>query len=146
MADLRKEVFVTGGLNKTIQPIPYRALKKPCFYRIILFTMATLTTIPSLIALDSSGVAWISGANTKVLEVAMDAVAHGWSPEEIAYQHPHLSLAMVHSALAHFFAHREEYEKQMELSVQNASALREDSLARSAVRRRISEKEKTGEK
>ena len=52
------------------------------------------------IRLDDRGVAWIDDTNTKVIEVALDMIAHGWSPEEIHFQHAHLSLAQIHAALA----------------------------------------------
>ena len=34
----------------------------------------------------------------------------GMSPEEIALEYPHLSLAQVHAALAYYHANREEIE------------------------------------
>jgi hypothetical protein len=42
-------------------------------------------TLPttSHIRLDDRSVAWIDNTNTKVIEVALDMIAHGWSPEEI---------------------------------------------------------------
>jgi hypothetical protein len=43
------------------------------------------------IYLDERGVAWIDDTNVKVIEVALDKLAHGWSPEEIHLQHAHLS-------------------------------------------------------
>ncbi|HXI91528.1 MAG TPA: DUF433 domain-containing protein [Blastocatellia bacterium] len=52
------------------------------------------------IEIDERGVAWITDANTKVIEVVLDRVAYGWSPEEIHFQHPTLSLAQIHAALA----------------------------------------------
>ncbi len=39
-------------------------------------------TVASRIEIDDHGVAWIAGANTKVLEVVLDKKAYGWSPEE----------------------------------------------------------------
>jgi uncharacterized protein (DUF433 family) len=59
-------------------------------------------TVSTLIELDERGVAWISGTKTKVIEVALDRVAYGWSPEEIHFQHNYLSLAQIHSALAYY--------------------------------------------
>ncbi len=35
------------------------------------------------IRLDARGVAWIDDANVKVIEVELDRLAYGWSPEEI---------------------------------------------------------------
>lgn len=54
------------------------------------------------IRLDARGVAWIDDTNTKVVEVALDHLAHGWSPEEIHFQHTHLSLGQIHAALAYY--------------------------------------------
>ena len=42
------------------------------------------------IRLDDRGVAWIGDTNTKAIEVALDMIAHGWSLEEIHFQHSHL--------------------------------------------------------
>jgi hypothetical protein len=51
------------------------------------------TVVHSLIELDDQGVAWITGSKVKVIEVALDRIAHGSSPEEMHFQYPHLSLA-----------------------------------------------------
>jgi uncharacterized protein (DUF433 family) len=53
------------------------------------------------IEVDENGVAWISGANVKVIEIALDKLAHGSSPEEMHFQYPHLSLAQIHAALSY---------------------------------------------
>ena len=58
------------------------------------------------IRLDDQGVAWIDDANVKVIEVVLDRLAYGWSPEEIHFQQPHLSLAQIHAALAHYYDHQ----------------------------------------
>ena len=59
-----------------------------------------MSSLISSIEIDQQGVAWIVAANTKVIEVVMDKLAHGWSPEEIHFQHSHLSLAHIHAALS----------------------------------------------
>lgn len=85
--------------------------------------MQTVTT--THIYLDEHGVAWITGANTKVIEVVLDKTAWGWSPEEIHEQHPHLSLAQIYAALAYYYDH------QAELDVDIAKRRHEaDELAR----------------
>jgi hypothetical protein len=40
------------------------------------------------IHLDEAGVAWIDDTNVKVIEVILDKIAPGWSPEEMHFQHP----------------------------------------------------------
>src|SRR5215467_14683266 len=47
------------------------------------------------IEIDARGVAWVAGANTKVKEIVLDKLAYGWSPEEMHFQHPHLSMAQI---------------------------------------------------
>ena len=72
------------------------------------------------IEIDAAGVAWIGGTRTKVAEVVMDRQAHGWSPEEIHFQHPHLSMAQIHSALAYYFENQAEIDAWIKLDVEEA--------------------------
>lgn len=76
------------------------------------------------IRLDELGVPWIDDTNTKVIEVALDLIAHGWSPEEIHFQHPHLSLAQIHAALGYYYDHQVELDGQIEQSVGEVERLR----------------------
>ena len=64
------------------------------------------------IRLDDRGVAWIDDTNTKVIEVALDMIAHGWSPEEIHFQHPHLSLAQMDAQIQRDVGNVERLRKQ----------------------------------
>jgi uncharacterized protein (DUF433 family) len=71
------------------------------------------TLASSHIRLDDRGVAWIDDTNIKVIEVAVDKLAYGWSPEETHYQHPHLSLAQIHAALSYYYDHQAEIDAQI---------------------------------
>jgi uncharacterized protein (DUF433 family) len=73
--------------------------------------MSTVST--SHIRRDPRGVAWIDDTNVKVIEVVLDRLAHGWSPEEIHFQHPGLSLAQIHGALAHYYDHQAELDAEI---------------------------------
>lgn len=84
--------------------------------------MLVLTT--AHIRLDGRGVAWIDDTNTKVIEVALDMIAHGWSPEEIHSQHPHLSLAQIHAALGYYYDHQTELDAQVRQSLREVDGLR----------------------
>lgn len=66
------------------------------------------------IVLDEEGVPWVEGGDTKVVELVGAVKAHGWSAEELAYQHPHLTLGQVHSALAYYWDHQEEIDADLE--------------------------------
>ena len=72
-----------------------------------------MSSLISSIEVDQRGVAWLVGANTKVIEVVMDKLAHGWSPEEIHFQHPHLSLAQIHAAFAYYYEHQDEMDQEI---------------------------------
>jgi uncharacterized protein (DUF433 family) len=65
------------------------------------------------IEFDSQGTPLLTGTRTKVLEIALDRIAHGWGAEEIQRQHRHLSLGQIHSALAYYFDHQEEFDRQI---------------------------------
>jgi uncharacterized protein (DUF433 family) len=61
--------------------------------------MSITASIPH-VELDDQGVAWVSQTRVKVIEIAVDKLAHGSSPEEMHFQYPHLSLAQIHAALS----------------------------------------------
>ena len=73
-----------------------------------------VAVLNTLIEVDAQGVAWITGANTKVVEVVLDKIAYGWSPEEMHQQHPHLSMAQLHAALSYYYEHQAEVDADIE--------------------------------
>ncbi len=85
-----------------------------------------MTVSKEYITLDEKGVAWIEGANTKVIEVVRDHIHLGSSPAEIHYQHPHLSLAQVHAALSYYYGNQARLDADMErhLLLDRATELR----------------------
>ena len=60
----------------------------------------------------------------KVVELVMAQRAHGWSPEEISFQYPHLSMAQIHSALAYYWDHQEELDRDVERRMSEVDATR----------------------
>jgi len=66
------------------------------------------------IEIDDSGVAWLGGTQVKVIEIVLDKVANGWSPEEIHFQHPHLSLAQIYAALAYYYENQSGLDQQLQ--------------------------------
>lgn len=95
------------------------------------------TVVSSLVEIDEDGVAWIVGANTKVIEVVVDKLAHGSSPEEMHLQYPHLSLAQIHAALSFYHEHETELEAEIErrlLQVNELASREPDSPLRQRLR------------
>ena len=104
------------------------------------------TGIASHVWLDADGVAWIDDTNIKVIEVALERIAHGSSPEEIYDQHRgHLSLAQVHAALTFYFDHQAEMDAEIDRQVREFDALRGVTLNSPGRQRlRAQEKLRTG--
>jgi len=86
--------------------------------------------------LDDEERAWIDDTNVKVVEVALDHVAYGWSAEEMHSHHPHFSLAQIYAALAYYYDHQTEFDRLIEESRCRVDELAEKS-ADSPVRRRL---------
>jgi uncharacterized protein (DUF433 family) len=74
----------------------------------------------------SSGVPHIAGTTMKVVELVMAQHAHGWSPEELHFQHPHLSMGQIHAALAYYWDHREEIDADIDRRGRLADQAREE--------------------
>ena len=86
--------------------------------------------------LDDRGVAWIDDTTVKVAEIALDQIAHGWSAEEIHFQHPHLSLGQIHAALAYYHDHKAEFDAEIQRSLERVDQLRAEA-GESPIRKRL---------
>ena len=73
----------------------------------------TMTTYEH-VQLDASGAPIIVDTNMKVVELVLAQLAHGWSPEELHFQHPYLSLGQIHSALAYYWDHKTELDADID--------------------------------
>jgi len=96
------------------------------------------TVAESHIAIDESGVAWIDQTRVKVIEVVLDKLAHGSSPEEMHFQYPHLSLAQIHAALAYYYDHQAELDAEIDTRWRQANALAAQA-AESPLQKRLRE-------
>src|SRR5580658_5665275 len=85
---------------------------------------------------DAEGRAWIDDTNIKVIEVALDHIAYGWSADEIHVQHPPLSLGQIHAALSYYFDHQPEFDTKIGASLHEAETLAAESKD-SPLRRRL---------
>ena len=88
------------------------------------------------IELTSDGVPLISGSRTKVVEIALDRLAHNWDAEEIRRQHPHLTLGQIHSALAYYYDHQDEIDGDIDRRLSQVNEIKGD-LGESPLRRKL---------
>lgn len=75
--------------------------------------MSLVETRYEHIVLDDVGIPHITGTTMKVVELVLERSAYGWSPEELHFQHPYLSLGQIHSALAYYWDHQEELDQDI---------------------------------
>lgn len=80
-------------------------------------------SLSTQIEIDGRGVAWIAGTRVKVIEIVMDKMAHGWSPEEIHFQHPNLSMAQIHGALTYYYENQTALDASITQSLSSATEL-----------------------
>lgn len=78
------------------------------------------------VVLDENGVPGISGTNMKVIELVLEKSAYGWSPEELHFQHPYLSLGQIHSALAYYWDHQIELDEDIKKRFANVEQTKQE--------------------
>ena len=90
--------------------------------------MASVNTPTAHIRIDERAIAWIDDTNVKVIEVVLDKLAHGLSPEEIYVEHyKHLSLAQIHAAFSYYYDHKDEIEAEIERQVREVERMRSEA-------------------
>ena len=87
------------------------------------------------IELDHNGIALIANTTMKVSELITAHLAYGWSPEELHFQYPHLSLSKVYSALAYYWDYQTAVDQEIEQRLE-----RVETLHRNASTSRIAQK------
>jgi hypothetical protein len=54
-----------------------------------------------------------------VVELILDHLAYGWSPEELHFQHPYLTMGQIYSALAYYWDHKVQLDQDIERRLQS---------------------------
>lgn len=75
------------------------------------------------IVLNEDRVPNIAGTTTKVVELVVEQQVYGWNPEELRFQHPYLTLGQIHSALAYYWDHCEELDRDIQLRLERVGEL-----------------------
>ena len=88
------------------------------------------------VEITPDGVPIVTGTKTKVLEIALDRIAYHWDADEIRRQHPHLTLGQIHSALAWYYDHRQEMDREIQSQLEEVRQIRA-SVVDSPVRKKL---------
>jgi len=97
--------------------------------------MPSVQTSYEHIVLDEKGTPVIAGTTMKVIELVVEKIAHGWSAEELHFQHPYLTLGQVYSALAYYADHKAEIEKDIEKRLEQGIRLEKELLVSPLIER-----------
>jgi len=88
--------------------------------------MTTEMRYPHIVS-DDRGTAAIEGTSLKVCELVVERLAYGWSPEELHFQHPYLTLGQIYSALAYYADHAEALDREIAERLNKVDASRRQS-------------------
>lgn len=86
--------------------------------------MSLVETRYEHVILDEKRVPVIAGTRTRITDLILDKIAYGWSPEELQFQHPHLKLGQIYSALAYYSDHQDELDEMMERQLKHVDLMR----------------------
>ena len=73
--------------------------------------------------LNEDNVPIIADTNTKVIELMLDKIAYGWSPEGLRFHHPYLTLGQIYSALAYYSDHQEVLDRVIEQQLKHVDQM-----------------------
>lgn len=65
------------------------------------------------VTVGTGGRARVGAAGIAVSQLVAESTAYGWSPAELHFQHPDLSLAEIHAALAYYWDHADEVDREI---------------------------------
>jgi uncharacterized protein (DUF433 family) len=89
--------------------------------------MTSTATAYQHIHLDDLQVPIVAETTMKVIEIVISQKAYGWSPEEIHFQYPYLSMSQIYSALAYYWDYRSEMDADIQRRFTLAENLRQQA-------------------
>lgn len=89
--------------------------------------MTFTTSEHKYVQLNEAGVPIIQGTTMKVVELITAHKAYGWSPEEIHFQHPYLSMSQIHSAFAYYWDYKTDIDADIEKRLERVKQLQQSA-------------------
>lgn len=104
--------------------------------------MTTTETRYEHVVLNDSDIAVIAGTTMKVTELVVSQHAYGWSPEELQFQYPHLTLGQIYSALAYYWDHQAALDHDIEQRLARVQEWRQTAPPTPFVKRMRAQRQK----
>ena len=76
------------------------------------------------VTLRDDGAPAVAGTAMRVEILVLEHQEYGWSPAELHFQHPHLSMGQIHSALAYYWDHKAEMDQEIKEGLEQVDNLR----------------------
>ncbi len=89
--------------------------------------MEQIQTFYEHITINSKNKAFIAETNLRVSQLVAEKRAYGWSPEELHFQHPYLSLGQIYAALAYYSDHTEGIDQEIQEDLHYYNELKNQS-------------------
>jgi uncharacterized protein (DUF433 family) len=89
--------------------------------------MTSIVTAYQHIHLDDRQIPIVAGTTMKVIEIIIAQKAYGWSPEEIHFQYPYLSMSQIYSALAYYWDNRDGLDADIQRRLELTKYLRQQA-------------------
>ncbi len=86
--------------------------------------MSTEVTYPHIEKPDHGPARLEKTPRVRVAQIVMDYLDYGWSVGEMCRQHPYLSPAEAHAAMAYYFDHQAEIEAEIDAELKKADEAR----------------------
>ncbi len=86
-----------------------------------------VSTIYHHIQMNDQQVPMIAGTTMKLVELITSQQAYGWSPEELYFQYPHLSMSQIYSALAYYWDFKDEVDADIQRRFKQVENLRRNA-------------------
>jgi hypothetical protein len=86
--------------------------------------MAARQIYPHIVKDDGSPARLESHPRIRVAQIVMDYIAYGWSVDEMCNQHPYLTPAEGHAAMAYYYDHQPEIDDEIAREVKEVEEAR----------------------
>ena len=109
-----------------------RVSKRPALRRLREATLSETFTYPHIVTPPGEYACLQKWPQIRVSQLVADYLGLSHSVEEILFNYPQLTPSEIHSALAYYFDHRDEIERELAAGMTSAFGLRSPAAAVSA--------------
>ncbi len=78
--------------------------------------------------IDAQNQATIANSRVSIAQLIQEKHAHGWSPEELHFQHPEISLAAIYYALSYYYTYQPQIDAQIAQEQEEIQNLQADLI------------------